>query len=149
MAEAFETLLAITLGGNSIMAPQSGVGITQTLEYIDAVKDQLFRDVNGNLVDLTPEQFRKYRSSISCTWRNAPALDGVFPGAVVVVDCIQELSYRTAGGSPARTVVSGSSRVSGDFTFYRPQLTMMVKDHQPQKDEWEATVGWRLDLEEV
>ncbi len=66
-------------------------------------------------------QFRKYKSSISCRDQEPPAIDGVWPGHVVTVECVAELSYPT-GGSPARPVVSGSTRTQGGFVFYRPQL---------------------------
>ena len=78
-----------------------------------------------------------------------PALDGIWPGAVVIVDCVAELSYVTSGGSPDRTVVSGSSRTEGSFTYYRPQLTMMVTRFNVNTDEWKAVVGWDMTLEEV
>lgn len=128
--------------------PYSARGITQSLDPIDQAV-QLARNVNGTLVDLSDVNFRKYRSTISCTDQDQPALDGVWPGMILTVDCVIELSYLTAGGSPSRTVVSGSSRIEGSHTFYRPQLTMMVTAPQSTVDEWGAECSWSLSLEEV
>lgn len=123
-------------------------GITQTLEAIDAAISQR-RTVNGTLVNIAGTQFRKYRSTVACTDQLPPALDGVWNGATLTVKCVAELSYTTSGGSPAKSVVTGSSRVDGSLTFYRPQLTMMVVRFATRTDEFGAIVGWSLDLEEV
>jgi hypothetical protein len=45
----------------------------------------LRRTINGELHDLSLPQFRKYRSTISCTDKSIPAIDGVFPGTEVTV----------------------------------------------------------------
>jgi hypothetical protein len=67
----------------------------------------------------------------------------------VTVGCISELSYLTAGGSPARTPVTGSSRTEGAYTFYRPSLTMRVVTFSQDTDEYGAETSWSLELEEV
>jgi hypothetical protein len=126
----------------------SARGLKQSLTVIRQAQ-QLRRTINGELVDLSLSQFRKYASTISCTDQRAPAIDGIWPGQILTVSCVAELSYLTAGGSPARTVVSGSSYTEGDFTFYRPQLTMRVVTPQTEMDEWKASVGWSLQLEEI
>jgi hypothetical protein len=46
-------------------------------------------------------------------------------------------------------VVSGSSRVQGGFTYYRPQMTMMVLDIRSSFAEWQGNFDWQVDLEEV
>jgi hypothetical protein len=109
----------------------------------------LRRTINGTLIDLAPPQFRKYASEITGNDQTSPALSGVWPGRQVVVDCVSELSYATTGGAPERTVVPGSSRVDGDYTFYRPRLTFRVTDYSQDTDEWGAVVSWSLSLEEV
>ena len=126
----------------------SARGLTQTLEPIEA-SASLRRTVNGALKDLSYAQFRKYKSTISCQDQEPPAVDGVWPGHVVTVDCVAELSFLTSGGSPARPVVSGSERVEGDFTFYRPQLEMLVTGFSMSRDEYGAAVSWQLQLEEI
>ncbi len=122
-------------------------GIKQTLSPSSG-SSNLRRDVNGTLVDLTPPQLKKYKTTITCDDMESPSLDGVFPGSVVTIDCVSELSYLTAGGSPQRAVVPGSTRAEGDFTYYRPQLVMLVTDYEMETDEWGAKVSWRLDAEE-
>jgi hypothetical protein len=142
---ANETLLVISIVG---VAPFSARGLTQTLEPIAAALKQR-RTVNGALVNLAPKQFQKYKSKITCHDMMAPAIDGVFPGLVVTVDCVAELSYLTATGTPQRPVVAGSSYVMGDFTWYRPSLTMMMGPLTESVDEYGAAVAWSVDLEEV
>ena len=123
-------------------------GATQTLEPIDQ-SAAMRRTVNGALKDISFSGFQKYKSTISCTDQRVPALDGVWPGKTLTVTCVQELCYKTAGGAPSRPVASGSSRVEGDYTFYRPVLTMLVTGYQTTLDEWQATTGFTLSLEEV
>lgn len=138
------TLLVISGPG---MPTYAARGLTQTLDPIGAA-GAIARTVNGGLIDLSPPQMQKYRSTISCTDTEAPALDGVWPGQPLTVDCVSELGYLTAGGSPQRTVVSGSSRTAGAWTWYRPRLDMMVISYSTSADEWGAQVGWSLELEE-
>lgn len=137
------TLLVLSPEG---VPPYSARGLTQTLTPIQAAANYR-RTVNGNLMDLSLAQFRKYASTISCEDQESPAMDAVPIGAVVVVDCVAELAYLTAGGAPARTVVA--SRTSGLHTLYRPRLTMMVTAKSQETNEWGAAVSWSLELEEV
>ena len=137
----------LTLSGIGVPS-YSARGASQTLEPIQA-SQQLRRTVNGELIDISRPEFRKYRSRVSCADQQPPAVDGVWPGQVVTVGCISELSYLTAGGSPARMPVSGSSRTEGAYTFYRPSLTMRVVSFSQDTDEYGAQVSWSLELEEV
>jgi hypothetical protein len=125
----------------------SARGLSQTLEPIAASKNQR-RSINGILTNVAHTQFCKYASKITCTDMRIPAIDGIWPGLTVVVDCVAFLSYPT-GGSPHRTVIAGSTFTEGGFTFYRPRLTMMIVTANIQVDEWAATVPWEIDLEEV
>lgn len=142
-----DTLLTISGFGQMLYQAR---GLNQTLQVIDAAK-QLERTINGNLIDLSVPQFRKYKSQISVNDEvDAPPLDNIWPGMTVTVDCAIMLAYPNGRvGSPARAVVSGSSYTQNGFTFYRPSLTMLVTDLQETFDEWGAKVGWTLDLEEV
>ena len=121
----------------------SARGLTQTLAPIQGAFD-LRRDVNGILVDLSQSKFRKFTSKISCSDVNAPALDGITVGMVLTVSCVCELS---CSGTPSRSVAS--SRSEGGYTFYRPQLTMMVTGFDTSVDEWSGLTTWTLSLEEV
>lgn len=139
------TLLAIAGIG---VQPYATRGASQTLQPIAQATNSR-RTVNGDLKDISFDGFKKYSTSINCSDQTSPALDGVWPGTQLTIDCISELSYKTAGGSPDRPVVSGSSRVDGDFTFYRPQIVFMVQTWQAQTDEYGAQVSWSMTAEEV
>ena len=131
------------------VAPYSARGLRGTLSLVDHITGGLRRTVNGTLVDLSPPQMRKYRLEIAGQDQAPPALDGVWPGMPVTVDAMVELAYLTAGGSPSRTPVSGSSRTEGDYTYYSPQFQMLVVECQLDRSEWAAEVSWSLTLEEV
>lgn len=128
------------------LPPFSARGLTQTLELIDTAPPR--RTINGALDGETPEAFRKYRSTITCTDLRTPALDGAYRGQAVTVDCVAELSY-PAGGDPSRTAVPDSERAEGDFVFYRPRLQMLVTDIRVSLAEWDAEYSWQIDLEEI
>ena len=128
------------------VTPYSARGLTERLEPIDA--GAVRRTVNGTLVDVSDTAFRKYSLSLSASDQEPPAFDSVWRGMEVTVDAVSRLAYAT-GGSPGRTIVPGSNVVVGGFTTYRPRLTMLVVDWSQDKDEWQAGVGWSLDLEEV
>ena len=107
------------------------------------------RTVNGVLVDVTDPLFQKYLLTITGDDQEPPAFDDTWIGQTVTVDALTKLSYLTAGGSPARTVVPGSSTVNGLFTWYRPRLVMLILDLINGRDEWQAQIPWSIDLEEV
>lgn len=138
------TLLVLSSNGVPLYSAR---GLDQTLEPIDAAHVTR-RTINGLLVDLSVTKFHKYKSSIKCTDVEAPALDGVMPGMALTVDCVAELVYKTAGGTPSRTVIAGSARIVGDFTIYRPRLDMMVVGVQQSISEYARDVQWQIDLEE-
>ena len=142
---ANETLLVLTGIG---VAPYSARGLEQTLQPIGGA-GQLRRTINGTLVNLSEDQLRKFTSTISGSDQLSPALNGVWPGKAVTVDCIKELCYPTATGSPDRPVVPGSQRTEGAMTYYRPRLSMMVVDWQGREDEYGRQVSWTLQLEEI
>jgi hypothetical protein len=131
--------------------PYSARGLRGTLRPIDAARglDKLARTVNGSLIDISAPQMRKYQLQVTGSDGEPPALDGLWVGMTVVVDCLVELAYLTAVGSSGRTAVSGSERVIGDYTYYRPQLSMMVVDLQNELEEWAGTLPWSLTLEEI
>lgn len=123
-------------------------GLTQSLDPIDAAA-VLARTVNGELLNFAAPEFKKYKSTISCTDVEGPAFDALWPGDVLTVDCAKELAYLTITGTPARPVVEGSERVVHDYTYYRPQLVMRVMNYTAQQDEYGHTTQWQLELEEV
>lgn len=129
------------------LSPYAARGLTQTLNPVDQSKD-LRRTINGELVDFSVEQFRKYASVISGNDQMPPGLSGIWPGRDVMVECIAELYYPTASGNAEREIVVGSERVEGPYTYYRPILSMRVVDFSQSFDEWAAQVSWSLTLEE-
>lgn len=98
-------------------------GITMTLSLV--ASGALRRDVNGNLVDMTLPQFRKYGISIACSDHDAPQLTGIWRGSEITVTCIPGLGVE--------------SNTDGTLT-----LEMMVDSFEVQRDELEAQSGWSL-----
>lgn len=129
------------------VVPYSTRAATQTLEPINQSGANIYRDVDGVLHNVGGTSFNKYRSKISCSDVRPFAVDGVWPGKLVTVDCISVLAYLTAGGSPARTVVS--SFTEGGWTFYYPRLSMMVLNFSMDTDEYSGITTWTMELEEV
>ena len=145
MTAPYDTLLVLSGMG---VTPYSTRQAKQLLAPIEASAN-IRRTVNGTLINLSPSQFTKYKSTISCEDQESPATDGIFPGTEIVIDCISELAYLT-GGSPERPVVEGSERTVGPWTFYRPRLAMMMTAPlEVTTAEWGATVAWQMELEEV
>jgi len=148
-ASDFQTLLVLS---TPLGIPfYSARGLKQTLTPIQAATANIQRDINGTLVDIASNSsFQKYASHIECgdsDTRSTLALDGIWPGQLVTVDCVAELITKT---TPARTFVPGSEWTdSSGFLHYRPRLNMMVMNFSSQESEWEATVTWSLDLEET
>lgn len=138
----------LVLYGNGGIPLYSARDLEQSLDPIKQ-SEQTRRTVNGTLVDLSVDKFQKYESKIRCTDIEGPALNGIYPGMTLTVDCVAELVYRTGSGSPTRTVVPGSVRTVGAFTIYRPRLTMMVTSLEQRLGEYEHEVRWELELEEV
>lgn len=138
-----DTLLEIDFG----IAPESARGINESLQLESGATNQR-RTVNGTLRNLASESFRKYLIQLDCNDLQPPAFGNVWPGQIVTVKCITELSY-AIGGTPDRDAVSGSVRVRNGFVYYRPQLTAMVDSFDIKTDEWGGRVGWTLKLAEV
>ena len=130
--------------------PYSARGLQGTLAPIGRGRgdDKLARTVNGTLISLAAPQMRKYRLEVSCTDQAPPAVDDLWVGMLVSVDCMVELAHRT-GTVPSRTGVPGSARVEGDYTYYQPRLSMLVVEYEVQRSEWAAQVAWSMALEEV
>jgi hypothetical protein len=145
VANAFTVLRMVGIG----VPPYSARGLKQTLSPIGQAAN-MKRTVDGSLKDVSFSGFKKYQSTISGTDQRPPNFDGRWPGLTVTVDCISELSYTPdEGDTPQRSVVPGSSRVEAAHTVYRPRLTMKIINLSIDTDEYDAQVGWSLELEEV
>lgn len=140
------TVLVITAMG---LPPYSTRGASQTLQPIAASRAAR-RSVNGDLIDLSVPELRKFSSTVTCTDQQPPAFNGIWPGQTVTVDCISELACAdTTDAEADRTPVSGSERTENGFIFYRPRLTMRIMDYTVDTDEAGAAVSWTIQLEEV
>lgn len=147
------TVLVLTGIG---IPPYSARGLKQTLAPIDAASN-MKRTINGGLADVSDPLFRKYQSTITGSDQSPPATDLVWPGRLLSVDCIVELSQEgslTATdpiiiGDLGRVPVEWPPREADGFVFYRPRLTMRVTGWNIDTDEWDKAIGWTLNLEEV
>ncbi len=137
----------LIMDGMGIPLYSARVDVVQTLVPIDQQK-QLVRTINGELIDVSNDEFQLYKSTISCTDNNPAALDGIWRGRQIIVDCVVDLVYET-GGTPQRAVVPDSSRTIGGFTHYKPRLEMTVTDFQTSFAEGQAAHSWQIDLEET
>ena len=139
------TLLVISGPG---IAPYSARGLVQTYEPISA-SSHLERAVNGKMLDLSAPQMRLYKSKISCTDQNTPALSGIWPGTIINVLCVGEMSFPTAQPElQERPAVDGSLRVVGDYTFYRPIMDFIFTNHNVTGEEYQRAYAWAFDWEE-
>jgi hypothetical protein len=135
MALSDSTLLGLDLIGGGFALPEFAArGVTMTLAPIDSAA-QIERDVNGNLFNAMDgfDQFRKYKSTISCDDMDSPAFaagssagDEIWPGVKFNVTCLPAL-----GDEEAITLV------------------MMCLSWQISRDEWGAATSWTMDLEQV
>lgn len=152
-----EPLLPSALSFTELGIPPYALrGISQTLEPIDQASN-VKRTINGSLKDVSSPDFRKYRSSIRCTDQQSPGLGRLWPGQRLTMQCAAELSFEgstdenataDSDGPFERPVVGGSVREESGFTFYRPELTVLVVNYSTDFEEYEGKVAWQLDVEE-
>jgi hypothetical protein len=119
------TLLAID---DIDFSPYAVRGITMTLTPIDQAKS-VARDCRGFLVDISLEQFRQFKVSISCTDHEAPELTDIWPGQDITITCIPGL---------------GAANESGDVLTFLAKVTAW----NTSRDEWAAEVAWTLEAEQ-
>ena len=163
----YQTDLAI----DGVVIPYGAArGIDVSIAPIEA--GGMRRTINGTLIDLTRSTHRKYRLEIQCQDAIAPTLAALWRGQTVsvfapirlrqVVSAGAATLIRspvpgtvrcfTAAGVPVAATVSGTS-VSGAtgaaYVEYQPSMLMMVVERSEDFDEWDATTGWSITLEEV
>jgi hypothetical protein len=147
------TLLNITpLSGDGglLLPPYGARALTQTLEKINSNSaSALFRrSIRGRMIDMSSPVFRLYQSTVSWQDGTPPSLDDAWLGCIVQMDCAVELAYPT-GGTPQRTGVSGSSRVEGWMTYYRPTMLMMLTGMRQSFGEYTGLYSISLDFQEL
>jgi hypothetical protein len=103
-------------------------GISMTLAPIDQAK-ALARDCRGDLADISVEQFRQFKVTITCTDHEAPELTDVWPGQDVTITCIPGLGVADAS--------------DGTVT-----ILAKVTSWNTSRDEWAAEVAWTLEAEQ-
>ena len=167
-----ETVLTLSLGG---FPPLSARGCEQILKPIKL--GQMQRTINGELIHLG-SQALKYQSVIKAKDRTVLALNGLCPGVVVKVGCVQPLWERIENTGNAYhlmrdAVVSSIAVIDSEqnavdfstegntiyiedetkglevFVTYRPELTMRVLDFLIKTNEWTFESSWELSLEEI
>lgn len=124
------TLMSIT---GIELGPYSTRDLTMTLEPIPQ-SAQVERDINGNLIDLSEEQFRKYRVTISATDHESPVFAGVFPGHQFTVVCVPQL---------------GLNRDTEDEQEVMTLTCLVMAPWQIGRREYAAQTTWQLVGEEV
>lgn len=142
------TIRDASSAATSLLPLYSARGLSQAMEYVDGALAQDVT-VNGELVDLSIDRFRRLRTVISARDVRPPDIFLARPGRIVVVECCYIASYPTIGGVAGRTPVSGSQFIEGDLTFYQPTLTCMIGKPTGRFEEWEAGYDWALPMEEV
>lgn len=142
---AFTVLRMVGVG----VPPYSARGLKQSIAHIEQAAN-LKRTVNGSLKDISFSGFRKYTTQISGTDQRPPNFDGSWPGKIVTIDCIAELSYTPdEGQTRQRPAVPGSERTEGAHNVYRPRLECRIVNFSQDHDEYEASIGWTLEAEEI
>ncbi len=115
------TVLAIT----GITIPDYAIrGLTFDLQLVTS-DGGLRRSVNGELLDLTASQFRKYSGTLSCQDQDVPVLTDIWEGQVVAITLIPFSGIGTA------------------------TLNMMVTNWTTSTDEWGHLVDWSIDFLEI
>ena len=121
------TLLSIT----GITIPDYAIrGLTLDLQLVTA-SDGLRRSVNGELLDLTAPQFRKYSATLSCEDQDVPTLTDIWQGQIVTVTCIP-------GVGPVNDASGGTLT-----------LNMMVNSWTTSRAEWDSLTNWTIELLEI
>jgi hypothetical protein len=109
-------------------SPYASRGIVMTLEPITQAAN-VARDCRGALADISLEQFRQYKVTITCTDHEAPELTGIWPGADVTIVCIPGL---------------GVANTTGDVLTILAKVTAW----DTSRDEWAAEIAWKLECEQ-
>lgn len=125
------TLLTLSNSFGFELSPWAARGIKMTLEPISQAGN-LQRDINGNMVDLSAPQFRKYKGTISCDDQESPGFaalstdsDGIWPGTRFTMTCLPQLG----AADPI-------------------MLDIVVMNWQENVDEYGAANSWQLEWEQ-
>ena len=168
-----ETALTLSLGG---FPPFSARGCTQKLTPLQL--GQFFRTIDGQLIHTHPGLEKKYHTLINCSDQTPPATDHLVPGCLVTVGCIQRIWQKWDGKSiislekipiansimvmdQNRSIIPVASQnltqinvqdqesEKTGFISYRPLLSMRLIRYVLTTKEWDLSVSWEMELEEV
>lgn len=164
-----ESELILSIGG---LPPFSARGCTQELMPI---RQNLFRrTINGSLLYLGQKTHQRYRSCITCQDQSVFTSEGLWPGQVLKIGCIQRLWQKVVSvdailernpieGSliaidalqnPVRVLEQAGPKITLEnherdvFISYRPWLDVQVTHFTLYTQEWDLKTGWRLEVEE-
>lgn len=120
-------------------------GVKQTVTLIDQAS-RLERTVNGKLVEVGDPAFRKYKTTITGSDQEAPALGDVWPGRLVTVTSVVSWASSGTGATGGATGPTGGGTPTGATAV---GFTGLVKSFDVSVDEWSATVDWTLEIEQL
>lgn len=159
--------------GGSYLPLGSARGCKQTLAPLKALNT--CRTIDGRLLSMDPV-LDKYVSTIVCSDRVPPALEGLSLGTRLRVECLQHIVTPLIKGGGKITLsrpavpesvlffcdteelpVSLSKENEADLCaytqeghlIYRPILDMMVMEYAVETEEWNASTSWKMVLHEV
>ena len=169
-----ETDLILEIPGKqNLFPPLSARECTQSLTPLS--QGVLRRTIEGTLMCIGGGGQRKFQSTIRAKDKTSPAFGEMWCGMILKVGCLATLTqsvsknasfvslerepvvchaYDAFGKVYPIEKVNGkrvvlSSGFPGGFITYRPWLMMMVKSYHLETEEWDMSVGWTLELEEV
>lgn len=109
-----ESVLVLRYGGAEVPLPlASARQADTTLEPID--NGEVVRTWNGDLIDLTRPEHRKYDLRVSASGMRSPPLDHVWRGQSIEVDCIDTLRQFDV----STTITLERDPVPGSVAAYR------------------------------
>jgi hypothetical protein len=116
-------------------------GVEVEVIPIPAAK-QFRRDVNGTLRDVSDPVFRKYQVRINGNDQQFPDLGGVWPGKLVTV------TTGVVWAASATGATGAASPAGYGYPGLAVEITGRVTDFSATRDEWAASAGWNITIEE-
>lgn len=126
------TLLSISVDDTEILNEYATRGLKASIEPIDA-SSSMERTANGELLDLSLPQFRKFQMEITCTDMESNGLAVYPPGTLCTVRSLPNLGVRSEDQDSDNVLV----------------MQMRMGRWRENRDEAPAVTGWTLPLIEV
>ena len=130
MAEPYDTLVTfgtiLKLDGLGI-PPFSAHELSQSIEEDDS-QGEFERDINNNLVDLSPPWDRKkLKISVTCQDVNPPAFNGSPRGKAVTLESVAEFAFLTSEGTGGYLQTAGVTRENNQWRIQGQPLSPAKK----------------------